>query len=775
MIGFPSRAETALVSAFAAGLAGASLLRPDPIPAAAICLICLALAASAFRRRHRPLAGAVLTCAAALSAALAGCLIGCLRLDAIDAAAFTAPAGSRVTLSGHLISPARHEEAGIRLHLSGPRGRVAVVVKDARALANLGDLRVGSGLRVTGRIERVPDHLRALLERQGIRRLLLAERIEPGPDRGGLAGILDRVRERAVAAMSAGMPRREAALAAGFVFGDDSRVDDATREDFRRSGLAHLLAASGSNVMLLILLATVPLALADVSLRGRVPWLVAVLCLYLPLSGAGPSIQRATVMGAVTLFALGLGGAAARLFALSAAASFTLLIDPRAIGDVGWQLSFAATAGIMLLARDLRRLLLTASPRDPGPGGGPLRLLADGAAVTVAATLATAPLVVVHFGALSVVSLSANLLALPAVAPVMWLGMAAGLIGQVTLLPMAVLNPLNAILIAYISEVAAAVAALPGAVAELDSPRGRLLVATGAALLVAATRALSRWALRSDALGRRRAILICLPVVILALVPTTAAIDPLGLFSVSPGPPEGLRLIALDVGQGDAILIQTESLNLLVDAGPPGAGLARDLRRRGIQRLDALFLTHNDRDHVGGLPELLARFPPARILHAAPLPAEVGEAPLADDGGLAGTIPSERLGAGRRWRLGETEIEVLWPPAGVAPDPSAPNSHSLVLLVERRGFKALLTGDAETESAVYSPGDIDLLKVAHHGSADGGLVRFLAAARPEIALISVGSDNRYGHPAPSTLDALTEAGVEVHRTDREGDLVVEVP
>ena len=179
---------------------------------------------------------------------------------------------------------------------------------------------------------------------------------------------------------------------------------------------------------------------------------------------------------------------------------------------------------------------------------------------------------------------------------------------------------------------------------------------------------------------------------------------------------------------------------------------------------------------IGGLPELLDGFEITHLIHARPPAAGPASGPESFDAALAaaGGSPTAVV-AGRRLRLGDAEFEVLWPPAAVAASAAEPNSRSLVLLLRWRGFKALFTGDAEAEASAYTSGDIDLLKVAHHGSADEGLPALLAESTPAIALISAGRDNPHGHPHPTTLAALQEAGAEVHRTDLEGDLVVEVP
>ena len=278
------------------------------------------------------------------------------------------------------------------------------------------------------------------------------------------------IRERAEAGLGEGMPAREAALARGFVLGDDDGVDEATKEDFTRAGLSHLLAVSGENVTLLALLAMPVLGLFGVPLRERLVWVLGLIAVYVPLAGSGPSIQRAGVMGAAGLLATLAGRRASRLFALAVALLVTLAVDPGVAANVGWQLSFAAVLGILVLAGPIRDTVLawltrggrrrsgSASRPSVGSRGGAAgwrRALAEGIGVTVAATLATAPLIAYTFEEISTTTLLANVLALPAVAPAMWLGMVGAAAAQVPGLPLAPLNGLDALLLAYVAQVAA--------------------------------------------------------------------------------------------------------------------------------------------------------------------------------------------------------------------------------------------------------------------------------------------------------------------------------
>jgi len=586
----------------------------------------------------------------------------------------------------------------------------------------------------------------------------------------------DAIRERAEQGLGRGMPAREAELARGFVLGEDEGIDPRTEEDFRRSGLAHLLAVSGQNVMLLALLAMPVLAAFGIPLRERLVWVLALIALYVPLAGAGPSIQRAGVMGAAGLLATLAGRRASRLYALLLALGVTVAIDPTVAADVGWQLSFAAVAGIFALAAPLRAAIAARI------GAGALRRgLADGAAVTIAATLATAPLVAFHFGTLSTTTLVANLLAMPAVAPAMWLGMVSAAAAQVPGLPLEVPNGLNALLLGYIAQVAAWCGRPSWA--EIEVQLGGAGLACSYLMLAAVVALVLRWrrhrrlaALKQPADGpishpgggfsaQRR----------LAWVAAAVLVGVLGWGAVggeSPATPiSGLRVEILDIGQGDAILLRPAGAPaVLVDGGPPGEDLARRLEEAGVERLGAAVVTHDQSDHTGGIEELWGRLPVARLIYA-----RLGRQTLAA-ARAAGAVPIETA-AGTGLRSGRLRLQVLWPPPGLVGGSMAgidPNQQALVLLVRWRGFSMLLSADAEAEAVPLDPGPVDVLKVAHHGSDDAGLAALLERTGARLAVISVGSGNPYGHPTAATLATLGRHGVETLRTDRDGTVRIDV-
>ncbi len=693
-----------------------------------------------------------------LAAGGLGVALGSARVAAIDAGALRGAAGAPVELRGTVVGFPRADAEGWAADVETASGRV---------LARTGDpevLEPGAVIELRGRLAEPAPWIAARLRVRGVAMVVECERIEVVGRRGGPAGRIDRIRDRAEDALGRGLPARLSALARGFVLGQDERIDPATREDFRRSGLAHLLAVSGQNVILLCLLAWPLLAIAGLTLRARLLALIGLIALYVPLTGAGPSIQRAGLMGAAGLVAALGSRPASRCYALLLAAAVTLALNPRAAADVGWQLSFAAVAGIFLWSSRIGALLAGGTGRR-----SPRRAVADGIAMTIAATVATAPLVAHHFDAVQIAALPANVAALPAVAPAMWLGMLAGLAGQLPAIPVEPLNWLNSLCLAYIAQVARWFGA-PGW-AQLDAGLGRPgdVAAVYALLIVLCELALAT-AARRRGLGPRSGRRLPWRVALAA----AAAAAPLAVVpALLPGPggtephPSDLIVRALDVGQGDAILLDPPAGDpVLVDTGPAGTGLPSRLRELGVDSLAAVVITHDQSDHAGGLAELVRTVPVRRValgmpssrLRALALGAGTDTLALAEGGELV---------------FGELRLTALWPPRALASAPSEdPNARSLVLVAEWRHFSALLTGDAEAEAVPLDPGPVDVFKVAHHGSADEGLTGLLERTAPKLALISVG-ENGYGHPAPGTLAALERHGVAVMRTDRSGEVVIE--
>jgi competence protein ComEC len=566
-----------------------------------------------------------------------------------------------------------------------------------------------------------------------------------------------QIRERAAEGLGLGMPAREAELARGFVLGEDDRIDAGTKEDFRRAGLSHLLAVSGENVTLLALLAMPLLGALGIPLRERLLWVLGLIAVYVPVAGAGPSVQRAGVMGAVGVLATLGGRRASRLYALALAAAVTLAVDPGIAADIGWQLSFVAVLGILLLANPLRQGISGRLGK-----GAWRRALAEGLAVTIAATVATAPLIAFHFEALSTTTLAANVLAMPAVAPAMWLGMCSAALAQVPGLPLEPLNAVNALLLAYVAQVASWCAAPDWAELRVHlGATGLVFCYLGLGGLVLLWLHLRRLRLFAPALRGAGAVAV-------AGVALCFGIPGAGGGADLP-PLRGLRVEILDVGQGDAILLRPAGAPaVLVDGGPPGDDLARKLEDDGVGGLGAAVITHDQSDHAAGVEELFGRLPIEHLAFARLDRRALRAAAVAG-------IDPERVAAGEELRSGPLRLRVLWPPRELLSAPvDDPNQLALVMEARWRGFSMLLTADAEAEAVPLDPGPIDVLKVAHHGSDDAGLGDLLDRIRPRLAVISVGADNPYGHPTPGTLSTLARHRVPTLRTDEDGDVVIDV-
>ena len=717
-----------------------------------------ALALIAARPRRGPWIAATLLIGAA--SALAGGGLGCLRLAAIDAGALHSPAG-QATLRGYVSATPSRSGDMVRVRVDAPGGRVLVEAHEP-----VPSLLIGREIVATGSLRRAPGWERDYLRRLGIEGVLAARRIRlTGARRGGIDGGVDSIRDRAATALGRGTSPAAAALLRGFVLGEADEIDAAVVTDFRRSGLAHLLAVSGENVLLLALLATPALALIGVPIRARLVGLLVLIGLYVLVTGASPSIQRAGVMGAAGIVAALAGRPRSRWYAMGLAAAVTLAMNPRATGDPGWQLSFAAVVGIVLAAAPIRDLLLTWPARG---GDGRVRVaLAEGAGVTLAATIATAPLIAADFGVASLTTLPANLLALPAVAPVMWLGMIVAALGQVPALPIEPLTAVAGALAGYVAQVAHWLGSPSWA--QVSTPN----LGAPAALAVYVVIATAGWAglaylLRRRGLRPRPRVVLALA----AVAATVAGIAGRPQAPAAPGRGRGLVVRVLDVGQGDAILLDpSPGLPILVDGGPPGDELASKLRAAGVSRLAAAVVTHDQSDHVGGIEEVLGQVPVAHVLYGEPVRRIAAEARA------AGADPIQ-VAEGSEVDSGRLRLQFLWPPRTLESAHEArledPNTRALVAVARWRGFAMLLTADAEAADVPIDPGPIDVLKIAHHGSDDPGLASLLDRTAPSVAVISVGAGNPYGHPAPRTIRTLAAHGLQVVRTDLRGTVEFDV-
>jgi competence protein ComEC len=586
---------------------------------------------------------------------------------------------------------------------------------------------------------------RAWLARRGVHVVLRGRDARVVGRRGGLAALADRLHAHLASAVAPGLRGERRAVVAAVVLGEDEGLSEELESAFRASGLAHLLAVSGTNVGFIAVGVLALAWLLGLPRSVGQSAVVAAIVAYVLAVGWQPSVVRAGVAGVLVALAWLAARPRDRWHFCAVGALVLLAWNPHSVREPGFQLSFAAVAAIFVLVPPLRR----------GLDGYPVPArLAEVVAVSTACGLVTAPLLVLQFGAVPLWSIPANALAFPVVGALLGLGLAAGAIEPLLPSVAMALAWVNGWLAAYLAAVARLVAGLPWA--EVSSAVG---LAASAALVVATAAAT-----RLDRRGRRR---------LGALVAAAALL--LAGFRAWPEPvrppPTGLRVTFLDVGQGDAALLEVAEGALLVDEGPPEGDVAAQLRRLGVRRLAAIVLTHPQRDHVGGAPAVLRALPVDAVLDpqlAVDGPEHREAVAVARERGVR--IVTARRGLSLR--LGRLLLRVLWPdgPGTPAEDP---NERAVVLVASYGAVDVLLPADAE--SGVTSRLDlppVEILKVAHHGSADAGLPALLRRLRPQVAVISVGARNDYGHPAPSTLAALRVVP-RVLRTDREGRVTIE--
>jgi competence protein ComEC len=468
---------------------------------------------------------------------------------------------------------------------------------------------------------------------------------------------------------------------------------------------------------------------------------------YVLAVGWQPSVVRAGIAGALASLAWLCGRARDRWYFLLVGAAVLLAWNPYSLLEAGFQLSFAAVASIFVLVPRLEARL----------EGYPLPArLIPVLAVSVACGVATAPILMTQFERVPVYAVASNAAAAPVVAPLLGLGLLCAALDPVLPGAAAALAWVNGWLAAYLAAVARLFAGLPHA--ELTSWTALAGIAGAVAFLVLITRL-------PPPRGRRAFVLVAMLAVVGAgwrLLPA----DP-------PAPPKGLRVTFLDVGQGDAVLLELADGAVLVDQGPPEAHVADQIRGLGIRRLTALVLTHPQRDHVGGAAEVLREIPVGLALDPG-IPAASPEQSAAESVAARADVRIDLARAGESFRIGALTLRVLWPDDPGLPGED-PNRHAIVILASYGSFDALLTADAESDVTLpLRPSAVELLKVAHHGSGDAGLSSLLELVRPRVAVISVGRGNDYGHPHPSTIATLRRfPGLAVYRTDLDGRVIVE--
>ena len=579
------------------------------------------------------------------------------------------------------------------------------------------------------------------------------------------------------------IPAPAGGFAAAIVVGLRERVDERLADAFTATGLGHVVALSGWNV-------AITMAVADRALRRLPPrrrrWsLILIALLYGLFAGASASVIRASVMSAAALVAAAGGRRGAGAVALAHAVLALLVLDPSIAYDAGFRLSALATAGLLAKSADWSRVAIHVTPHFPRPLQRPWSAIAEDVAVSIAAQAATIGVVIALFGRVALWSIPLTLLIaplIPAATGAALFAIIAGevapyLTGPLSLIPSILALPASALFrtAAWIAE---AGAQLP--LTDLVVPRDATF-AVGAGLSLIGLVALSRRAAspteqnaepKTGISGRVSAAGGVVILLVSSLLSSSSG--------VAPG---SLRISVLDVGQGDAILVELQGRRMLIDGGPDPARLSVELDAlipSWDRKIDVLVASHPHEDHLAGLPRLLDRYQIRSILGAETRgggPASASWRELL----LNRQVTYHTVTTGTAFMLGSARLEVLWPDqAALKYEPadggSALNNRSIVLRLDVSGFSALFTGDIESNVdaliARRLEGPVDLLKAPHHGSATASSRTLLNAADPRLSVISVGDKNSYGHPAPATIDRLGERGGAVLRTDLDGTVSV---
>ena len=682
---------------------------------------------------------------------------GSLRMEALERSILVERIGDSGSAEVVTTAPARTSPWSVRVQAetrrfagTAVRERVLLVLPPGRAPPR------GSILSLSGTVEepRPAENgfdERAWLARQGIHVVVRATSWRELGRRAGVGGLGDRLRDEVERAVTSGSSGARLGVVLGVVLGEDDGLSKELRDDFRASGLMHLLAVSGQNVAFIVGGVHALGWLLRLSRRTRELVVLAAVAAYVLAVGWQPSVIRAGVAGVLVSLAWLAARPRDRWHFLALGALVLLVWAPTSVLDPGFQLSFAAVAAIFLGVPALQARL----------EGWPLpRPAVDAVAVSLACGLVTAPILLLDFHRAPVYTVFSNALAFPAVPVVLALGLLAGIAAPVSPDAASALAWLAGWAGAWIAFVAHVVGRLPGA---QIGPRAALLAAlcgvVGAALMSA---------------GRVR------PLLAARLAPwavSGALLAPVAWWAARPLPawtqPAGLRVTFLDVGQGDAALLETATARILVDEGPPEADVAGQLARMGVTSLSAIVLTHPQRDHVGGAASVLRRLRVAEVVDPG-LAATGPDREEAISAARARRVPVHVARAGDELRAGGLVLRILWPrDAGARSED--PNQNAVVALASYGETDVLFTADAESDvTGALHIGEIEVLKVAHHGSEDPGLEGELRELRPRVAVISCGRHNDYGHPRPETLAALQAVpGIRVYRTDLDGRVVVE--
>lgn len=661
------------------------------------------------------------------------------------------------------------------------------------------EYKYGDRLRASGELATPPllddfDY-RGYLAHQGIRSTMLYPEIAIEARNAGsrpLAWIYG-LRNGLAQSLARVLPEPQAALAQGILLGIRENIPQPVKEDFVRTGTAHLLAISGLH---LGIVAGIMLSLG-IWLLGRryylYVWLaLAAIWLYALLTGLHPPVVRGAIMASLFLTAELLGRQRSAITALTFAAAVMVGLSPYILDDAAFQLSFLAMAGLVFLFPplcSLGRRSVKAVLGEEGVAATAASFASDSLSVSIAAVIAVWPVVAYYFGIISFVGPLATFLLLPALPVIILVSVIAGIAGIIFLVAGQVIGWLAWLFLSYMLAVSNWLASSPLAFIDVEplSPAWLWLYYSVLAAVVILGRKIRAGGMPKLAAGLSSGVSRSIDLVsqrnVKWAMPPLATMAVLVWFIAATMPDDKLQVSFLDVGQGDAILIQQGTQQVLIDGGPGPQQVNLELGRQmpfWDRTLELVILTHPDQDHLTGLVEVLKRFHVEKVL----APNWDGDSALYEEWQrqIEGkNIEKIAAHAGQQIALAGATLTVLHPPdaSWQSGNEDIGDDNSTVLLLKMGRASFLLTADIglEAEFHLIAKRGADkstVLKVAHHGSDTSTTQEFLDTVSPQMAIISVGAENKFGHPSPEVVDRLERKldADNIYRTDRHGTITI---
>jgi len=656
------------------------------------------------------------------------------------------------------------------------------------------DYEYGDVLRVTGKLETPPRldgfDYEGYLAHKGIYSTMLypeIEILERGKDFKPLEWVYS-LRNRLSQTLAEVLPEPQASLAQGIVLGKRGNIPSELKTDFARTGTAHLLAISGLHLSIMAgMLLSIGIWLFG-RRRYTYIWLaLTIIWFYALLTGMHPPVVRGAIMASLFLAAELLGRQRSAITSLAFAGAVMIGISPQILWTASFQLSFLAMAGLIFLFPPLQALgrkAVSATLGEDGAAAGAAQIVTDSFSVTLAAIIASWPVIACYFGIVSFVAPLATFLALPALPGIIVAGALAGGVGLIALPAAQVIAWLAWVFLSYMLLVVSGFAAIPIAFHEVGHINTHLiwtyyLVVVLVLWLNSPRYRASTLSVIKSGMDKITAFVSGLPKK--WVVPLLLVIAILASVAAATMPDDKLHVSFLDVGQGDAILIQNGSQDILIDGGPSPQEICLELGEKlsfWDRTIELVVLTHPHSDHLTGLVEVLHRYQVKQVLYPnleykSPIYGEWLS--LIEEKDIKSTIAQ----AGQQIDLGEEAvINVLNPPIPhLTNTESDINNNSVVLHLSMGRVSFLLTGDMEQGAEfklVTDRADISstVLKVAHSGSDTSTTPQFLAVANPQVAVISVGKDNKFGHPSDEVMGRLEEklGSESIYRTDEQGTI-----